>query len=264
VALEWAAAEGWNPGVDDVERFLRADPEAFLATERDGEIVATVSCALYGDHYAFIGCYIVRPDLRRRGLGGELFERALKRAGERVVGLDAVTAQQSHYARRGFVFAYNNARRRATAGGTRPAGIVDLSSVPFRELLAFDAGVFGAEREAFLRAWIDRPRGQALACVTRAGLAGYGVLRDCRVGAKIGPLFADDERVAQDLLAGLLAAAPPGSDVFVDIPQANPRATALADAHDMRPVFETARMYLNGRPPETVERVFGVTTLELG
>ena len=42
-AVAWAAAEGWNPGLDDAQRFLQADPEAFLWTERDGDIVATVS-----------------------------------------------------------------------------------------------------------------------------------------------------------------------------------------------------------------------------
>jgi hypothetical protein len=34
--------EGWNPGLDDAERFLAADPDSFLAAEREGEIVATV------------------------------------------------------------------------------------------------------------------------------------------------------------------------------------------------------------------------------
>src|SRR5829696_8927953 len=87
-AISMAAPEGWNPGLDDAERFLAADPDSFLATEREGETVATVSCVLYGDSYAFIGFYIVRSDLRGRGIGSPLFERALRRAGGRVVGLD--------------------------------------------------------------------------------------------------------------------------------------------------------------------------------
>src|SRR5215218_8157994 len=70
IAVQWAAEEGWNPGLDDGERFARADPGAFLCTERDGEVVATVSCARYGEAYAFIGMYIVRPDLRGQGSGG--------------------------------------------------------------------------------------------------------------------------------------------------------------------------------------------------
>lgn len=263
-AIAWADAEGWNPGLDDEERFLAADPGAFLATEQAGAIVATVSCALYGDRYAFIGFYVVRSDLRGCGIGSCLFDRALMRAGGRVVGLDGVLAQQASYERRGFALAHRNVRLRTMGGGERPTGLTELSSVPFDELLAFDARVFGTERERFLRVWVDRPAGQALACVRNDSLAGYGVVRPCRVGAKIGPLLADDEEVAETVLTGLLAAAGPGSDVYLDAPAANPRVGYLRASREMQPTFETARMYLHGRPPEDLQRVFGVTTFEFG
>jgi acetyltransferase (GNAT) family protein len=131
-AAEWAAAEGWNPGLDDVDRFLAVDPDAFLATEVDDQVAGTVSCAFYGDAYAFIGFYIVRADLRGRGTGGV----------------------------------------RAAAGEDTP--------------------------------------------------------------------------------------------VVLDVPHANPAAVEIAAASLDGPVFETARMYRNGRPPEDTARVFGVTTFELG
>jgi GNAT superfamily N-acetyltransferase len=263
-AVTWAEAEGWNPGLDDEERFLLADPDAFMAAESGGEITATVSCALYGERYGFIGLYIVRPDLRGRGIGSALFERALARAGDRVIGLDAVIAQQPTYERRGFVLAHQNVRWRMAGGGRRPAEAIELSSVPRGDVLAFDTEVFGTERERFVSAWIDRPPGHALACVDGGRLAGYGVLRPCRMGAKVGPLFAEDLDVADTLLAGLLAAVPPETDVFVDMPEANPRTRALIAARHMLPVFETARMYLNGWPPEDLSRVYGVTTFEFG
>ena len=264
VAVAWAGAEGWNPGVDDAERFLAADPGAFLWTEREGEVVATVSCALYGDSYAFVGFYIVRSDLRGRGIGSPLFERALARAGDRIVGLDGVLAQQASYERRGFVLAHRNVRWRTTGGGARPGGLSELSSVPFEQLLAFDTAIFGCEREHFLRAWTDRPAGHALACVDGGRMSGYGVLRPCHAGMKVGPLFADDPDVAGALLTGLLAAAGPGAEVFIDMPAANTRAGELREGRALDPSFETVRMYLNGRPPEDVQRVFGVTTFEFG
>src|SRR6478672_2593105 len=96
-AVDWAAAEGWNPGFDDAERFLAADPDAFIDKEVDNEIAGTVSCAIYGPDYAFIGFYIVRTDLRGRGIGTSLFDTALSRAGERVIGLDGVLEQQPVY-----------------------------------------------------------------------------------------------------------------------------------------------------------------------
>jgi GNAT superfamily N-acetyltransferase len=263
-AVSWAEAEGWNPGLDDAERFLHADPQSFLAAELEGEIVATVSCVLYDDSYAFIGFYIVRSGLRGRGIGSPVFDRALERAGGRIVGLDAVPEQQAYYERRGFVPAHRNVRWRTTGGGARPDGPIALSSVPFEELLAFDTAVFGSERERFLRTWIERPPGHALAWLEDEALAGYGVLRPCRVGAKIGPLFADDEEVAAALMSGLLAAADPGTGVFIDMPAANPRTSELRAGRPMDASFETVRMYRNGRPSEDVHRVFGVTTFEFG
>lgn len=263
-AVAWAGAEGWNPGVDDAERFLAADPGAFLGTEQDGELAATVSCPLYGDSYAFIGFFIVRSDLRGRGIGTPLFQRALDRAGDRVVGLDGVLEQQGYYKRRGFVLAHRNVRWRTAGGGERPDGLVELSSVPFAELLAFDAAVFGCERERFLRSWTDRPASHALASLDGGRVAGYGVLRPCRVGMKVGPLFAAAPEIADELLTGLLAVAGAGSEVFVDMPAANPAAAELRARRPMELSFETLRMYRDGRPPEDLKKVFGVTTFEFG
>jgi hypothetical protein len=42
------------------------------------------------------------------------------------------------------------------------------------------------------------------------------------------------------------------------------QARALAQAHGLSGVFETARMYAGPRPACSLETVFGVTTFELG
>jgi hypothetical protein len=61
----------------------------------------------------------------------------------------------------------------------------------------------------------------------------------------------------------LLAATDVG-EIFLDIPSLNRDAIALAQDLRLGPVFETARMYTGRIPPLRLERVFGVTTLELG
>ena len=43
VAVDWAAAEGWNPGLHDAGAFHAADPDGFLAGALDGEMVASIS-----------------------------------------------------------------------------------------------------------------------------------------------------------------------------------------------------------------------------
>jgi len=68
---------------------------------------------------------------------------------------------------------------------------------------AYDATVFPAPRTAFLRAWIGSHVGRAL--MRDGGLAGWGVIRPCRKGRKIGPLVADDRPTAAVVLSALLA-----------------------------------------------------------
>lgn len=73
-------------------------------------------------------------------------------------------------------------------------------------------------------------------------LAGYGVIRKCRRGYKIGPLFADREEIAETLFLALTGRIP-GEEFFLDIPEPNAAAGLLVRRHNMQSVFETARMY---------------------
>src|SRR5882724_1254258 len=102
IAVNWAAAEGWNPGLADGSCFAAADPEGFLIGELDGAPAATVSCVNYGSAFAFLGFYIVRKDLRGSGHGLQIWNAAIARAGQRVIGLDGVVAQQQNYRKSGF------------------------------------------------------------------------------------------------------------------------------------------------------------------
>jgi ribosomal protein S18 acetylase RimI-like enzyme len=263
LALGWAAAEGWNPGLHDAHCFYAADPEGFLIGEFDGVPIGCVSAVRYGRSFGFLGLYIVKPDHRGRGFGLKLWRAAMDRLGERVVGLDGVVAQQGNYRKSGFSLAYRNIRQRGEGGGASPSGLTELAAVPIEEILRYDGTAFPAPRAEFLESWIAQPQAVALGVVDRGSLCGYGVLRACQEGFKVGPLFADDEETAERLFVGLIARAP-GAPVFLDTPEANPAAVALAKRFRMTSVFETARMYKNGTPETRLERCFGVTTFELG
>src|SRR6201991_1054150 len=110
IAVNWAAAEGWNPGLADATCFAAADPGGFFIGELDDAPIATVSCVNYGESFAFLGFYIVRKDLRGRGYGLRIWNAAIAHAGRRVIGLDGVVTQQNNYRRSGFELAYTNVR----------------------------------------------------------------------------------------------------------------------------------------------------------
>jgi hypothetical protein len=174
-------------------------------------------------------------------------------------------AQQENYKTSGFELAYANVRYGGSVASPPPprADVVALTDVPFAAVEADDATVFPAPRPAFLRAWIGAPGHIGRAVLRDGRLAAWGVIRPCRTGRKIGPLVADDRLAADSVLAALLAAAG-GGEVFLDVPAVNRDAVALAQDLGLAPVFETARMYTGAIPPLRLERVFGVTTFELG
>jgi len=94
-------------------------------------------------------------------------------------------------------------------------------------------------------------------------LTGYGVVRPCRQGYKIGPLFADSKDIAEELFRGLSTRVS-GSGVYIDVPEDNQAAMALTRRHGMKEVFGCAKMYYGPRPDLPKDEIFAVTTFELG
>jgi GNAT superfamily N-acetyltransferase len=266
VAVEWAIAEGWNPGIADAECFWLEDPAGFFCAEAGGEMVGSVSVLNYDDRFAFAGLYIVKPEYRGKGVGMQLYRHAMRHAGSRIVGGDGVVAMVPKYEKDGGLFLhYNNARYEGRGGGLMPKGLTPVGNVDFSDLLAYDTAHFPAKRESFLRFWIGHKDHFGLARLDAKGkIHGYGVRRTCHRGYKIGPLFAKDRETAELILDGLIANIP-GEPFFLDIPVPNKAAGALVEDRQLVPVFHTARLYSTRDPvPLPLDEIFGVTTFELG
>ncbi|TGS18905.1 GNAT family N-acetyltransferase [Mesorhizobium sp. M2E.F.Ca.ET.209.01.1.1] len=261
--VDWAAGEGWNPGIGDAAAFRTADPDGFIGAFVGQEMVAGISAVAYGPGFGFIGLYICRPDRRGEGHGKAVWDAGMARLGNRIIGLDGVAEQRANYQRMGFVPVYETVRYSGRAAGLpgggeiRPATAGDMAGI-----LAYDRQCFPAPREAFLGEWLRQPR-IALLCGGSAGIAGYGAARRCREGFKVGPLFADRTDLALALLADLAGRI--GNEVLhVDVPASQVQFTAMLQAAGMMPGFATTRMYKGGKPGNAPSTVFGITTLELG
>lgn len=265
VALAWAAAEGWNPGLHDAAAFWAADPGGFLIARLDGAPVATISAVRSGDDFAFLGLYIVAPEQRGHGYGRAIFDAALDHVEGRSIALDGVVAEEHNYARDGFVSVWRNARRELVdPSRVTPSGATtSLGAVGLDALVDYDSVFFAAPREAFLAAWVGQPGAVGRAVVDDGGaLRGWGLRRRCGEGHKIGPLGADDAEVADALFRDLVAGA--DGPVFLDTPNANLAAVALAERYDLAVTFETVRMVRGETRPLDLERLYGITTFELG
>jgi ribosomal protein S18 acetylase RimI-like enzyme len=258
-----AQAEGWNPGLADALPFYTTDPEGFFIAKLNGRNVGCISAVAYDDRFGFMGFYIVDPEHRGEGIGLKLWEKAIDHLGNRTIGLDGVVAQQENYKKSGFTLAYRNVRYEGKGLPSKKQDLVDLRGFPLERLLAYDAPIFGVKRRKFLQAWLQMHDAHALGKVDHEHLLGYGVIRPCVNGFKIGPLFADNLNIAQEIYEGLASYAE-GQPLFLDIPSINQSAEALIRKCGLKPVFETARMYKGTPPAQQLEKVFGVTTFELG
>lgn len=79
------------------------------------------------------------------------------------------------------------------------------------------------------------PDATGLAWLEQGRVFGWGLIRRCREGHKIGPLVADRAPIANALYTALCDRVPAGDTVYLDVPM-----------------------------PCELQRVYGITTFELG
>ena len=257
LVLDWAAQEGWNPGLDDADAFLAADPAGFFVKEADGEPVAAISVVNHSASFAFLGLYICRPDRRGQGHGMDVWKAGIAHAGARVIGLDGVPDQQENYANSGFV------RHGATTrlGGVLPGGSApEPASIDPEVLMASDSIHQGYSRPRFLSAWLAQSPARQTFALSRSAFA---TARLCREGLKVGPFYAQTPDEAASLFAAI-AAAYPGKTTIVDVPDNAPQMGRMLADWGFARSFETARMYRGAPPDAKLPDFYGVGTLELG
>ncbi len=266
-AVELAAKEGWNPGLFDAGIFYETDPDGFLIGLVNEKPIGCVSAVSYSSDFGFIGFFIVLPECRTKGYGLQLGEAAMAHLKSKTIGIDGVFEQQGNYTRAGFRFAYRNIRYEYHFSQpllVNKTPIVPAAQVRFDKILAYDRQCFPSERRIFLEKWLTMPESSALVWAENEKLKGYGVIRKCRAGYKIGPLFADNGEIARALFTGLSQSIKENVPVYLDIPEINPEGIRLADSFGMKKIFGTARMYKGPDPDIQLGKIFGITTFELG
>lgn len=263
--LSWARQEGWNPGLNDPLLFQLADPKGFFIGYLEEEPIAAISNVKYSDNFSFLGLYIVHPGFRSQGFGFKIWQHALHYSGKASCGLDGVVAQQDNYKKSGFRLAYRNIRYTLKANNLTVINdnrIIPITNIPVWKLIEFDRRFFPAARTSWLMSWVFD--GHTLVSYENGQINGYGTIRKCHEGYKIGPLIAENRKIAETIFLNLCIGIESNSPVFLDIPEPNMDAVDMVNELTMNPVFETARMYTNAIPNLDLSKIFGVTTFELG
>ena len=271
VVLAWGEADP-APDPYDATAIWDADPAGLWGVEVDGVLVAAASTLAHQGQLGRIGFVVVRPEMRRRGIGqltiqflvDDLLARLAPGA---AITLDATLEITDHAERLGFVAAHTLTRMRGTAEvgrrGPHTGEIRALTAVPFELVMGLDTLHTGVLREALLRTWIAPPAGLGLGVYERGELLGMGVVRRSRTGLAIGPLFASEPDVAQDLFTALVSPHA-GAAITLDVPAANPVAVELAGANRLAPTATRTTMALGDLPVLPLDTVYGITSYELG
>lgn len=267
--VDWAADEGWNPGPGDVDVFWQTDPDGYYGYFQNGQLIAGGSVVSYDGNFGFMGFFIVKPELRSQGIGRQLWMQRRDLLLSRLkpgtsIGMDGVVTMQPFYNRGGFEIAFRDERyaRQGESFKTDP-NISPVSDSDFPAVLEYDTECFGFPRPQFLKPWLKMPLSIALKYAAGDRIQGFTLLRKAGEGCKIGPLFADDEQIAEALYRACLATVP-GEQVFLDIPVINQQAVDLVKKYNAGYVFECARMYYGQPPAMALDKIFGITTFELG
>jgi GNAT superfamily N-acetyltransferase len=266
IAVEWAAAEGWNPGLSDASCYYQADPNGFFIGYLGDKPIACISAVRYSDDFGFMGFYIVAPEHRGKGYGIAIWNAAIQYLDGCNIALDGVVEQQENYKKSGFTYAHANYRyeTRASSSAPRNPDMIPLSHIPKAMILRYSDDFFPAGRQQFLESWIQQSGAISYGFMEHGQLVGYAFARPCREGFKIGPLFANSPEIAEDLFTTLKAKVPEASPIYLDIPERNSAALQLVERHSMHLVFETARMYTGEEPEISLERTYGITSFEIG
>ncbi|STX29481.1 acetyltransferase, GNAT family [Legionella beliardensis] len=265
LAIDWAKQEEWNPGLNDGYCFYQTDPQGFFAGKLKGKIIAVGSAVAYDEQFAFFGLYIVDKAYRQQGYGLKLTHHCLNYMGNRNVGLDGVLAMLTKYEHLGFQLAHKNTRYHFTNLFPKDCAnlsVIPLQQVSFELLTQFDRQHFPSSRNTFLQCWINQTNAVSLGFLEKEKLRGYGVIRACQSGYKIGPLFAQTPEIAEALFLQLIRHA--NKSIYLDIPENNQFALELVKKYKGNQVFSTGRMYLKEEPPITYQQIYGITSFELG
>lgn len=260
--LDWAAKEGWNPGLDDAKPFYQADPDGFFVAETADTVVAAISVVNHSDDHAFLGLYLCLPEYRGRGIGFGLWTHALAHAGDRTVGLDGVPAQEANYRTSGFILAGRTCR---WTGQFEPVdtGFVLAEPGDYADIAELDRAATGVRRDRFLRAWLENGPTRKTVFLRRGGaVTGFATARACRTGCKIGPIIAPDVHEAEHL-ARQAAASIAETHVTIDVPASAEHFADLLAQKGFEQNFNTARMY-RGTAPNALGTLHAVASLELG
>ncbi|HKI79345.1 MAG TPA: GNAT family N-acetyltransferase [Ignavibacteriaceae bacterium] len=267
--VNWAEEEGWNPGINDAEIFWKTDPDGYYGFYKESELIAGGSIVSYNGEFGFMGFFIVKPEYRTFGIGRKLWYQRRDTLISRLnkgatIGMDGVIDMQPFYNKGGFKILFRDERHEKIGENFKiNKNIFSIETKDFDSILKYDKQCFGFSRPQFMITWLKQSGVKTFKYAENERLKGFAVIRKTKKGYKVCPLFADNPVVAEELYKACLNSVV-GDPLYLDIPVINKDAVALIKKYNTTYVFECARMYYGNPPDVDINKIYGITTFELG
>ena len=253
--LTAAKAEGWISDPWEFEFLLKSFPEGCWVVLHEDTVAGFITAAKH-DKSGWIGNLLVRKEVRGRGLGRALFERALdslEQAGAGTVWLTASSDGEPLYRKLGFTAVDRIIRWRGKPG--------TLATIPSRSREYSLRSIEETDRMG----WGDR-RGKLLSAMAERGMVvqyadGFCMLQPAEESVQLGPWGCRRTEIAESLLAQALAAVSPSTEVVLDAPESNHHAATLLAAHGFVSCSASTLMYRGLRPDYRPERIFALASM---
>lgn len=223
-AMKLKSVANWNQLEADWKLLIDAgDGGNFVATYA-GKEIGTITTLTYQNRFSWLGMVLVDPAYRGMGAGRTLLQTAIAHASSKgTVRLDATPQGKKLYETLGFI-----TERQLIRLERQPANhpllhvsqtCTAISANVLLQLLEFDFGIFGANREVVLCHLFHQAPAYAYYAERKGKITGYCFGRSGSHFEHIGPMIAENKEDARDLLLSVAAACPDKSliiDVFTE------------------------------------------------
>lgn len=257
----------WPHRSHDIDLFLSLG-QGYIALDEIGRPLSSAMYYPMGADFAMFGMMVTPPRLQSQGAGRWLLRQIMRDCLGRDLRLSATRSGYRLYESAGFTPVatirqqQGIARRIYRPDPVRGIELHDLTAADDAAIKALDAHAFGADRGTLL----DMLQAQATGVMaTRAGRpCGFAMMRVFGKGHVIGPVVAESDAMAMQLVAPLIQQAE-GSFLRLDTPVDSELFTAFLSAAGMGMFDTVTEMRIGPHRRATVGAVtYGLAAHSLG
>jgi len=229
--------EGWSSETrQEIEGYYWHDPNgSFIA--RDGDQRIGMCMTTRYDEYGFIGELIVVTEMRGRGVGGLLMEKAIQYLHSQGTGkiyLDGVLKAVPLYERAGFRRTSRSLRFSGRIQGKTHPQVRPMRDPDRALVFAQDRTAFGADRSYFLKRRLALYPDLCKVLEDANGISGYIFGRRGEKGISVGPWVMQAQAEQPAALLESLAAESGDASLGIGVLEANTRAVELMKHYGLR------------------------------